>query len=237
MALSLLPPQLYHKLLDKAGMHDGNFRKASKTAKKQARGSMETKIPKLLGKVKQSRKTFIRDADGPSHIPPAPVLYEPPSIWNLLKCSIRQCSRSVPAEKEWRVLRNKIMMLVTFPLCFFPTTFYLPFYWHYLSRSLICLASRYPWLSSVFELVPCHSFPQNPEAADSMPPGISSQHLPLAFNGFWNSVHRVGWYTSLSAAFFFPLSSVSCSFVSSFIYPMSCLVAVFYLLWDGLVVD
>jgi hypothetical protein len=73
MALSLLPPQLYHKLLDKAGMHEGNVRKASKAAEKQARGSVGTEMPKLLGYVKQSRKTFIRDAHGPSHILTATV--------------------------------------------------------------------------------------------------------------------------------------------------------------------
>lgn len=102
------------------------------------------------------------------------------------------------------------MMLASPPLPLFPP------HYLYLSLSLICWASSYPWLSSSFELGSCHSFPQNSEAADSVPQDIAFRHLPLALP-LMVFAHRVRWYQLFWEAFFIlqllhltPLSATLC---------------------------
>lgn len=145
--------------------------------------------------------------DGPLHTPEALRCTSHQRFRNLLKCSIRQCAYLFACREEVQSIKKQNNDASGDPPPLFLLHYlYLFFYWLYLSMRLLCLASSYSWLSSPFDLAPCHSFPWNPEAADCMPQGVSFQHLPLAlpWATFENSAHRVGCYLLLWEAFFFP---------------------------------
>lgn len=160
----------------------------------QARGSVETEIPKRLINVKQSRRIIHQGCGWPLSHPRGPVLYEPPNIWESAEVFNKAIAYLFRCRKEVNSTKKQSNDAGNPPSLF-------PLHYLFLSLSLICWASSYPWLSSPFELGSCHSFPRNSEAADSMPQDIAFRHLPLALP-LMAFAHRVRWYQLLWEAFF-----------------------------------